>query len=187
MTALELSIKLSKIGYTALWLDYGVLTLDDLITQEQILDISEDKNKEHYRYSTFRQYLSTKSSLSDIAFENYLQLTLTDADPIMAASAAIDLFHKIDLTDLQFQQLCNAIGHFGVWTDKIVKRQNLLRQLKIDGLNPMLFNDCLANGDSAVLEYLIGIADKNQLETLARSAQTKRIRSLLKARLSGME
>jgi hypothetical protein len=65
MTDEELTNKLAKIGYTKLWLDYGVLTLDYLIAQEQVFDNSEDKNTEHYRYRTFIDYLICKKELSD--------------------------------------------------------------------------------------------------------------------------
>jgi hypothetical protein len=57
----------------------------------------------------------------------------------MAGSAAVDLFNKVDLTNYQFEKLCKTIGHFGEWTEKVVTRQTLLRQLKLSKLTTDLF------------------------------------------------
>ena len=126
----ELENQLAKLGYTHLWLDYGILTLKYLLAQEQEFDHGDDKYPEHYRYRALRDYLISKNKLSDIEFDNYLKLTLLDEDPVMAGSAAVDLFRMIDLSELQFQKLCTTIGHFGAWTNRVVIRQTLLAQLK---------------------------------------------------------
>jgi len=52
MTDNELTKKLAKLGYTRLWLDYGILTIEHLIEQEQTFDNSDDQNAGHYRYRT---------------------------------------------------------------------------------------------------------------------------------------
>jgi hypothetical protein len=62
MTDKDLNDKLAKIGYTTLWLDYKILTIDYLVEQEQIFDNSDDQNTEHYRYQAFRHYLGSKTS-----------------------------------------------------------------------------------------------------------------------------
>jgi hypothetical protein len=178
MTDKELKKKLAKIGYTTLWLDYGVLTIDYLTEQEQNFDNSDDQHTEHYRYHTLRRYLSDKDILSDIEFENYLSLVFEDNDQLMAGSAAADLFNKIDLTDFQFEKLCKLIGHFGVWTEVVVSRQSLLRKLKAGNLTKELFRECLVNGDSVIQEYIVDIADLNQLEELAKNGNNKKIRNI---------
>jgi hypothetical protein len=178
MTEKELIDKLAKIGYTTLWLDYNVLTIAYLVEQDHTFDNSDDQNTEHYRYQTFRHYLSSKGKLSDIEFDNYLRLTFSDNDTLMAGSAAVDLFTKVDLTDFQFEKLCKTIGHFGVWTEKVVTRQTLLRQLKASKLTTDLFKECLVNGDSAIHEYILDIADLNQLQELAINGKNKKIRNI---------
>lgn len=178
MTDKQLKDKLTKIGYTTLWLEYGVLTIDNLIEQEQTFDNSNDQNTEHYRYQTFVYYLSSKNKLSDYEFNNYLKLTFEDSDPVMAGSAAANLFNKVELTALQFDKLCKTIGHFGEWTKKIVTRQILLRKLKTSKLTTDLFKECIVNGDSVIHEYLLEIADINQLKELIIKGKNKKIRNI---------
>ncbi|MGV0923744.1 hypothetical protein [Empedobacter tilapiae] len=179
----ELKDKLAKIGYTILWLDYGVLTIEYLNEQEKVFENSNDQNTEHYRYSTFRQYLSSKSNLSDTEFDNYLRLTLADIDILMASSAAVDLFNMKDLTEQQFQKLCNSIGHFGKWTEKVVTRQTLLRQLRTNKLTDDIFKKCIEKGDSVIHEYIIDIANINQLEELIIKGKNKKIRNIASEKL----
>jgi hypothetical protein len=112
-------------------LDYKILTIDYLVEQEQIFDNSDDQNTEHYRYQAFRHYLGSKDKLSDIEFDNYLQLTFEDNDPLMAGSAAVDLFNKVDLTNYQFEKLCKTIGHFRV-DRKSCNKTNFITATKIE-------------------------------------------------------
>ena len=178
MTDEEITNKLAKLGYTKLWLDYGVLTMERLIAQEQEFNNGNDKNTEHYRYRTFRDYLSSKTKLSDMEFDNFLELTMHDQDPLMAGSAAADLFRMVDLMPFQFQKLCKVIGHFGEWTSKVILRQTLLRELKHSELTADLFTKCMENGDSVVHEYLLGIANLAQLQELAIKGRNKGIRNV---------
>jgi hypothetical protein len=187
MTDRQLKDKLTKIGYTTLWLDYGVLTIDYLIEQEQTFDNSDDQNTEHYRYQTFRYYLSSKNKLSDYEFDNYLKLTFEDSDTLMAGSAAVDLFNYVELTDLQFDKLCKAIGHFGKWTEKVVTRQILLRQLKTSEMTTDLFKECIINGDSVIHEYILEIADLNQLKELTINGKNKKIRNIATEKVNKQE
>lgn len=183
MTDKELKDKLSKIGYSILWLDYGILTIEYLVEQEVVFDNCEDQNTEHYRYSTFRQYLSSKDNLSDTELDNYLRLTFLDIDPLMAGSAAIDLFNRTNLTEQQFQKLCNSIHYFGEWTEKVVTRQTLLRQLRTSKLTDDLFKKCIENGDSVIHEYILDIADNDQLEELVIIGKNKQIRNIASEKL----
>jgi hypothetical protein len=178
MTNKELADKLIKIGYTSLWLDYGVLTIEYLTEQEKIFDKSGDQNTEHYRYHTFRNYLSSKKKLSNTELDNYLQLTFNDSEQLMAGSATVDLFNTVALTDLQFDKLCRVIGHFGEWTEKIVARQKLLKKLRTTKLTGDLFNECIVNGDSVIHEFILDVADLNQLQELVVKGKNKKIRNI---------
>jgi len=185
ITDKELENKLAKLGYTRLWLDYGVLTIEYLLAQEQEFDNSDsdDKNTEHYRYGAFKNYLSSKSKLSDKEFENYLKLTLADDDTLMASAVAIDLFRRIDLTEDQFRQLCKTLGHFGEWTNKEAIRQTLLRKLRQGKMTTDLFRECVENGDSVVHECVLEIADINQLHALVLKGKNRRIKTLAAKKL----
>jgi hypothetical protein len=154
------------------------LTVDYLVEQEQTFDNSDDYNTEHFRYQTFRRYLNSKDKLSDTEFDNYLRLAFSDNDSLMAGSAAVDLFKMVGLTDFQFEKLCKTIGYFGGWTEKIVIGQTLLRQLKANKLTTELFKECLKNDDIAVHEYILDIADLNQLQELALNSKNKKIRNI---------
>jgi hypothetical protein len=184
MTDKEISDKLAKIGYTTLWLNYGVLTIDNLIEQEQIFDNSNDHNTEHYRSQTFLHYLNSKNKLSEIEFDNYLRLTCEDNDQLMAGSAAVALFSKTDLTQQQFEKLCKSLQHFGKWTEKVVTRQTLLRKLRTSKLTSDLFKECIAIGDTIIHEYILDIADLNQLHELVTNGKTKKIRNVAKEKLN---
>ncbi len=178
MTDKELVDKLSKIGYTNLWLDYGVLTIEYLIEQVQTFDNGDDQNTEHYRMNAFRHYLSSKNNLLDIEFDNYLELALKDNDVLMAGTATADLFNKVDSTDLQFEKLSKSIRHFGDWTEKVVTRQTLLRKLNTNNLTDEFFKECITDGDSVIHEYILDLANFNQLQELVINGKNKKIRNI---------
>ena len=183
MTNEELTNKLTKFGYTNLWLEYGILTIEQLIAQEQEFNNCDDRNTEHYRYGTFYYYLCSKTELSDVEFDNYLALTMNDKDTIMAGSAAADLFRLIDLTQSQFQKLCTTIRHFGEWTTKVVIQQKLLMKLKQSELTDDVFMECIENGDAAVHEYLLEITNIVQLQKLVVKGKNRKIRNIATEKL----
>jgi hypothetical protein len=134
-TEKELSDTLARLGYSSSWLNYGVLTIELLIEQDQAFLTSDDENTEHYRYKTFNRYLHSKQQLTDIEFDNYLELTLSDKDLTMAGSAMKSLFTEINLTDNQFEKLCHTIRHLGKWTEKVIAAQKLKRASKTTQTN----------------------------------------------------
>lgn len=177
------SENLLLLGYTKQWLAFGLLTVDDLNAQCERFWTGEDTHAEHYRYGTFRRYLATKKLLSDEELANYFHLILADDDGMMAGAAAQDLFSLISLTDSQFQYTCEKIDALdGEWKIRLLTRQKLLRVLQKNGLSPDLFTDCLRNGDKIVQEFIIDLADKQQLAELAANGITKKVRSLATAR-----
>jgi len=184
MTDKELIDRLSKIGYTKSWLDYDVLTIEYLNEQVKTFDNSNDQNKEHYRMNAFRHYLSLKNNLSDIEFDNYLELIFKDNDALMAGTAMADLFNKVNLTDFQFEKLSKSIRHFGHWTEKVITRQTLLRKLKTNNLTDKLFKECIKNGDSVIHEYMLDLADFNQLQELVIFGKNKKIRNIATEKLN---
>lgn len=174
----ELSRYLSKLGYTGQWLECGLLTTEQLLVQINAYDNEQNKHTEHYRYKAFRNYLADKETLSDAEFGNYLNIALSDEDTVMASSALIDLFTKIGLSDTQFNKLVAQMKALGDWTKSTLVRQTLLRRLKHKPLTEELFQECFKNGDNLIQEYLISLANPEQLETLSLKGRVKKTRNM---------
>ena len=184
MTTEDVSEKLLTLGYTKPWLDYGVLTFDNLNKQYEAFQNGEDSNTEHYRYGTFRYYLATKESLADEELDNYLRLVLADDDYMMAGAAAQDLFTAVRLTAEQFEKVCREIDKFdGVWTTRIITRQRLIRRIKSQGLTDVLFEECLREGDRIVQEFVLDRANAQQLQKLAAEGITRKVRNSARQKL----
>lgn len=83
--------KLAILKYDQIWLDYKVLTLDILQKQLNEFNKGKDKNTEHYRYATFKNYLQTQSSLSEEQISHLFNIIKTESDNSMASSMAIDI------------------------------------------------------------------------------------------------
>lgn len=178
MSDQELSRNLFKLGYTGQWLKCGLLTKEQLLVQINAYESEEDKNTEHYRYAAFRNYLKNKETLSDAEFDNYLKIALSDEDTVMAGAALIDLFTNIVLSDTQFDKLITQMKAFGDWTKNTLCRQTLLRRLKHEPLTTELFRECFEKGDNLIQEYLISLANPEQLEVLSLKGRTNKIRNM---------
>lgn len=174
----ELTAQLLLLGYTAKWLDYGFLTAAQLAEQAHLFSNSGDQYTEHYRYASFRNYLSGNNTLTDEQFLRYLELAMGDADKLMAGAALVDLFTRTDLTQVQFHQLIAQMEPLGTWTQSVIARQTLLRKLKQEVLTEALFEACFVQGDNVIQEYLIHLSDREQLQKLAAEGRTKRIRNM---------
>ena len=182
MTEKELTNKLAKLGYTNLWLNYGILTIQQLISQEQEFDNSEDKNTEHYRCGAFVDFLQNRIKLSDTDFDNLIVLILQDEDESMANAITVTIFETIELTDSQFEKLCATIMHFGDRSEKII-RYRLLRKLKHSALTDEFLEECIENGDCVVHEHILEIANVIQLQELTIKGRNKRIRNVATEKL----
>ncbi len=129
MTEKELKDKLAKIGYTTFWLDFGVLTIEYLNKQLEIFENSDDQNTEHYRYSTFKNYLQTQSSLSEEQILYLFDIIKTDSDKSMANSMAIDILKAKALTESQFNMVADLLKNsFGDNMQKYIDREIVWRQ-----------------------------------------------------------
>jgi hypothetical protein len=178
--------KLLKLGFTNLWLEVGLLNEQQVDKLLDEFDKSDDKNTEHYRYGTFRKYLTTKKVLTDCELDNYLKVANLDEDEIMATSAILDILTEIELTDLQFDKVCSEIEELGLGASslKIVSRQKLLRRLKSENLTDELFAESLLIRDSVTQLYLLDLADNNQLRQLAENGATKVIKKMATEKLN---
>ncbi|MFD0939534.1 hypothetical protein [Pedobacter boryungensis] len=122
--------RLLKLGYTNLWIDLGLLTKQVLNEQLKEFDKSDDKNTEHYRYETFRKFLTIKKILTDNELSNYIKVAKSDEDEIMANSAILDILTEIELTNFQFDKVCSEIEELGLGpsAQKTISQQKLLRR-----------------------------------------------------------
>src|SRR5438067_2402948 len=96
---------LTKLGYSPLWLDYGLLDEDLLRKQSKQYDTSDDKNAEHYRYVAFRAVLTKNATLDDELLDKYIRLAQLDRDSSMAQAALILLVVQPSLTEEQLDRL----------------------------------------------------------------------------------
>lgn len=178
--------KLLKLGFTNLWIEAGLLTEQQFDKLLEDFDKSDDKNTEHYRFGTFRKYLTTKKVLTDSELANYLKIASFDEDEIMATSAILAILTEIKLTDLQFDKICSEIEKLGLGTptQKIISRQKILRRLKHEKLTDELFAESLQIGDSVTQLYLLDLADNNQLLQLAETGVTKVIKNMATEKLN---
>jgi len=169
-------IKLQKLGYTKKWLELGLLTNQELELQIEEFDKSEDKNTEHYRYKTFKKYLTNKKVLTDRELDNFLNLSNSEKALSMSIAAKLDLFRDIELTDIQFNKVCKEIFELGASVQKIVIRQRLLRRLKKENLTEQLFEEIVTSNDSVTQSYILNLSNKSQLKELIENGATKEIK-----------
>lgn len=184
MTEQQLTTKLEKLGYTYVWLTSGVLTEEILLEQERLFDKGEDRNTEHYRYSTCNQYLRSKKILTTSELECLFELLQNDPNTYMAGSVVIDVFNWIELTDEQFSWFIGKVTALGDWTEKTVLRQTFLRKLRKATPTEELIRDCIHNGDQVVQTYLLEqcTLDQKHLEELSIHGKNKQIRTVAKSR-----
>lgn len=105
--------KLSRFGYSQVWLEIGLLTKEQLEQQISQLDSGEDDNIEHYRYRTLIDYFNQQNSFEDLTLRQILQLLQSDDDKQMAASSALNLLKKSVLNDQQFETVAGFVSTFG--------------------------------------------------------------------------
>lgn len=128
MQDVDLSHKLSLLGYTSKWLDKGILTENLLDEQVLYYNTGEDPNLEHYRYKTLIGYINKQNELTDQSLAQVLELIEQEQDVSMAASVAIYIMKKKALTEQQFQLVAQTLRKFGPWTEKEIYKQTAVRQ-----------------------------------------------------------
>lgn len=114
---------LHTLGYTQQWLEYGILTDDQLQAQLTAFNAGEDHHTEHYRYQVLSSYIANRHSISDEDISHLLELIKNDADTTMASSAVILILKQAYLTNGQFNMVAKALSIYGEWTQKEVARQ----------------------------------------------------------------
>ena len=180
--------KLSVLKYSDSWLKFGFLTEEELDEQIKIFEISDDRSTEHYRYQSFNKYLNSRDELTDDEINKYLHLAEIDEDEMMAGSAVRDLLRLRNLSDFQFEKTCNALSLYGEWTERVISREILFRNLRKsvktdEDLTEDIFLEFFNQGIADIDRFLIWHADKNQIELIAEKGASKAVRHIAKQEL----
>jgi hypothetical protein len=79
----------------------------------------------------------------------------------------------------QFEKVSNILSAFGEWTEKVITRQVLLRNLKSSSMTEELFKESLIKGDSVVHAVLLQTVnnDKDKLLMLAEKGANIKIKN----------
>jgi len=122
------SEKLKTLEYNKIWLEDGILTIDLLNIQFNEYLKGTDKNKEHYRYTTFSNYLQSRPFLSDCQLSSLLDAIQIDPDSSLAHAMALDILKTKSLQKLQFEFVeKNLIQLFGNDMLKYIEREKTWR------------------------------------------------------------
>ncbi|KAF0250313.1 MAG: hypothetical protein FD167_295 [bacterium] len=175
---------LQKLGYHSLWLEYSFLNEQELTQQIADFCKSEDKNSEHYRYRTFRLFLSKQTVLDDASVQKYIELVQLDYDRSMAKSALINL---VEFKGLSIDQLEYLSSH-PAFADPVlqkkfskVKLSNALES-QTTSIDQNLFQQILAFKDFELQDRMIkkNALTTAQYELLAEKGTNKAIRNIAK-------
>jgi hypothetical protein len=125
----ELEPLLTKLGYSPMWLEYGLIDEELLREQSNQFDTSHDKHTEHYRYKAFQAFLSQRSTLDDVMLDTYIHLAQLDEDPTMRESALILLVRHPHLTETQLARLGKHPAFASLVVQGSIQRIRALRNL----------------------------------------------------------
>ena len=120
---------LETLGYNEKWLEYGLLDKEILKTQLAEFEKGYDVNIEHYRYATFLHWRREKEYFSDLEISHFIELALEDTDKTMSGSAVKELITSSKITNSQFHIIQKEFVKFGDWTEKVIQREILKRNL----------------------------------------------------------
>jgi hypothetical protein len=187
MTENSKSTALTKLGYTSKWIEYGVLSLEQLEKDLQnYQQPNGDRNTEHYRYRVLIEYVNNKSGFSNEELDHLLELIVEDPDPLMTRSFVIFYLLKRDiLTDSQFV----AFGEHALAREAKISKAYLnydvLRRLRQDGLTSDVIARCIDDGDGQVHRKLLEYADlpRYAVQALAERGANKAVRNIAQKRL----
>ncbi|MEH0155073.1 hypothetical protein V6R21_13085 [Limibacter armeniacum] len=133
------------LGYTEKWIQYGIIEKETIEYQLDALRKGEDQNPEYYRYQALVNWLKPKEFLTDEEAERFIELTKEDSDQAMAGTAVKVLLTFDSLADNQFDYLCAEFSNFREWTEKVIGRERIKRQVLSQNMTYELFEKCLAH------------------------------------------
>lgn len=174
---------LIKLGYTVHWIDYGVLTKDQFLKQEEDFNKSDGIRTEHYRAETFSNWIKSRDRITETELKQFLYLVKSDPNELMAGMAISELYSSELLTDSQFEYLTNKLSLFGDWTTKLISREVLKRRVLNEPITEEIYLDCLKYKkqfkDNRLMFLLIKrTKDISILEKFESNGSGKQIRTL---------
>ncbi len=150
-----LSTILSVLGYTADWLELGVVNESDLQVQYATFLASSDKNAEHYRNGMFCAFLQRTKSLTDAEIGAIVELRDAPEHIDMADNRLIGLVSSGVPSDEQLRALA---GHPKIERDPVRKRHHralILREIRDNGLTSLVFDQIRDSVDAHLHESLL--------------------------------
>lgn len=110
---------LQKLGYSELYLTYGIISLNLLQKQYEANIEGKETNTEHFRYEVIINYINTISKLSEETFDLLLQIIELDESTAMSLSVCFYLENKKILNDNQWNRLKELMLRIGGNAKKI--------------------------------------------------------------------
>lgn len=175
-----------RLGYTPEWVSFGIVTEEFLLHQLEEINSSEDQNAEHYRCGGFRDYLNSKSALSDTEVEAIFILKDNGPDNSdLHKNRIIELIHSELLTDRQLELIAKYPEVLSAPIQKRYLRSKLIRKINSLGVIAC-FQDIRDTKDSAIHEYILGRDELTfeQVTWLSSSGLNKRTRNIAKQLLN---
>ena len=180
------SQELATLGYTIKWLEYGILSAEQLkVDLAEFQKDDGDPNIEHYRYRTAMNFLRGKTQWIDEEVEHLLEVVAEDPDGDMSRSVALALLKCDTLTDQQFYKLNEHPAIKVLDVSKAHLRHDLLRFLTRESLAPQVIDRCIQEGDSTVHGRLLEFEDLpiDAVQALSTCGANKAIRNMAAQRL----
>jgi hypothetical protein len=171
---------LRMLGYDALWLESGFLSVDELQNQWESVGVSSSPQPEHYRFAAFCSVLDRCTAMTDTDIARFVRLAAIDPDPIMATAALGRLVMWPGITAGQLGQLATDAAFQSAPLRRLVHRRELLAAITPGQVSDAFVETCLDSGDADVQRALLANADltADQLASLVRGGQNKALRNL---------
>jgi len=115
---------IEQLEYDKKWVDFGLLSLDKFREQLHRYRSGHDNNKEHYRYTTFKDFLNSKDTLTDQNIYQLFELIKVDNDKSMATTMGLDILKRKSLTQTQLDLVSSLlIESFGDYVKKYIDKE----------------------------------------------------------------
>ena len=182
-------MSLAKLGYTEKWIRYKFIDEDAFNEQFETFQADSSIDTSKLRYDVFMSWIESKETFTNREVKNFLELARHDQDIQMAGTALKELFLSPKISEPQFEMLVVKLPEFGDWTQKLTRREVLLRKLKSEPITFAFYKRCLAYkndfSDSRPLVAMIKKTDDVEiLEDFQNIECGKKIKTLAQNRLN---
>ncbi len=171
---------LERLGYTQSWLSSGIISEKYLLSQYEEVLSSEDKNAEHYRCGGFRDFLNSRSEVTND--EIAVIFSLKDDGPDncdLHENRIIELVHSSILSDDQLEWIICYPEVSERPIQKRYLRSKLIRKIGRSSASDC-FEDIKVCEDSHIHEYLLQCDDLKleHVEWLSKFGSNKKLRNI---------